>query len=44
MMEAQIVIATIAQNFLPQLAATQTPELYSTFALRPKNGLLMRLA
>jgi cytochrome P450 len=44
MMEAQIVLATIAQNFLPQIAATETPELDPTFALRPKNGLMMRLA
>jgi cytochrome P450 len=44
LMEAQIVLATIAQNFLPQPVETNQPELDPTFALRPKNGLLMRLA
>ncbi|HEX9930807.1 MAG TPA: cytochrome P450 [Pyrinomonadaceae bacterium] len=44
MMEAQIVLATIAQNFLPQPVETNQPELDPTFALRPKNGLPMRLA
>lgn len=44
MMEAQIVIATIAQRFLPKLAESETPELDPTFTLRPKNGLAMRLA
>lgn len=44
LMEAQIVLATIAQNFLPQPIEQDAPELDPTFALRPKNGLLMRLA
>jgi cytochrome P450 len=44
MMEAQIVIATIAQKFLPRLAENEAPELDPTFTLRPKNGLPMRLA
>jgi cytochrome P450 len=44
MMEAQIVIATIAQKFLPRLVEDETPELDPTFTLRPKNGLPMRLA
>lgn len=44
LMEAQIVLATIAQNFVPQLAEAEQPELDPTFALRPKNGVRVRLA
>jgi hypothetical protein len=43
-MEAQIVLATIAQNFTPQLTHLTEPEMDGTFTLRPKNGLPMRLA
>jgi cytochrome P450 len=43
LMEAQIVLATIAQNFVPQMAEEDAPELDPTFSLRPKNGLPMRL-
>lgn len=44
MMEAQIALAIIAQNFVPQLAEQDQPELDPTFALRPENGISMRLA
>jgi cytochrome P450 len=41
LMEAQIILATIAQNFLPRRAVRDAPELDPTFALRPKNGIWM---
>ena len=41
LMEAQIITATLAQQFTPQFAGDD-PDLDPTFALRPKNGLRLR--
>jgi len=43
LMEAQMVIATVAQHFLPAPADEAEPELDATFTLRPRGGLRMRL-
>ena len=41
LMEAQIITATLAQQFTPQFAGDD-PDLDPTFALRPKNGWRLR--
>jgi len=43
LMEAQLILALIAQRFLPSLANEDAPELDPTFTLRPKSGLPMKL-
>lgn len=44
LMEAQLILATVAKRFAPVLCENQNPELDPTFALRPKNGIWMRLS
>ena len=43
LMEAQLVIATVAQRFIPAPADEAEPALDATFTLRPRGGLRMRL-
>ena len=43
LMEAQLVLATVAQHFRPRLAAGQTVEEDPTFTLRPRGGVLVTL-
>lgn len=44
LMEAQIIIATLAERFDPALADGRAPALDATFALRPRGGIRMKLA
>jgi cytochrome P450 len=43
LMEAQLVLATVAQHFRPRLAEGQTVEEDPTFTLRPRGGVRVRL-
>lgn len=43
MMEAQLIIAGIAQRFMPQLTDEGEAELDVTFTLRPKKRIMMRI-
>lgn len=43
LMEAQLVIATLSQRYIPRLAPGQVVELDPTFTLRPLNGLRVSL-
>ena len=44
LMEAQLIIAAVAQHFGPELLDESEPPLDATFSLRPRGGLRMRLA
>lgn len=41
MMEAQLVLASVAQSFHPQLVAREEVDIEPSFTLRPKNGLMV---
>lgn len=44
LMEAQLVIATVAQRYIPRLAPGQVVDMDPTFTLRPLNGLRVSLS
>jgi cytochrome P450 len=43
MLEAQLIIATVAQRYAPRMVAGQVVQPERLFVLRPRGGLLMTL-